>query len=483
MSTNGQQVNEPDPTDLHPDPATDRIEIPRSSWLTLAITSLVGFMVSLEITVIALALPELRSAFSDTAESTLSWIITAYNIGLASLLLVAGWAADKFGRKRVFVIGLGIFAVGSLLSGLAPTVETLIGARVLQSIGGAMQFPSGLALLLAAFPPQRRQMAIGVWGAMGGLAAALGPPLGGLLVGLFGWRSVFLINVPVAMFAAVGGVAWLTESKGLSTPERVDLISIPFGTIGVGSIVLGIVKGTEWGLGSGRTLLTFAVGLVLIAAFVVRSSRHPSPLFDLGLFRTRSFSLGNLGSVFFVVAFFAYFVPLPSFIQEAWGWSVLETGLVIVPGPLLAAILSPQAGRLADRFGVEPVLTVGGLAGAASMLLHLLLTSVDPQPITGMILPGIALGVAAGCSFAMLVGATMRDVPPRRFAMAGAGRTTVFQLAIAMSIALAVAVVGRPAGAADHLEAIRIVWGLALVLFIAQAITFGVFFPRTTAEA
>jgi EmrB/QacA subfamily drug resistance transporter len=445
-------------------------------WHTLGITSLVGFMVSIEITVIALALPEIRDAFPTAAESTLSWIITAYNIGLAALLLMAGWAADRYGRKRVFLIGLAVFAVGSFAAGLASGIETLIAARVLQSIGGAMQFPAGLALLLNAFPPERRQMAIGVWGAMGGLAAAVGPPLGGFLVGVFGWRSVFLINVPIALGATVAGWAWLAESRNPAIPARVDLVSIPLGTIGVGSMVLGIVRGSEVGWTSPDTIATFVVGAALVLLFVVRSSRHPNRLFDLDLFRIPSYAIGNVGSVFFVAAFFAYFVPLPTYIQEVWGWEVIRTGLVVVPGPLVAAVLSPFAGRLADRVGVAPILTVGGAAGAVAMGLHLLLISNEPSALS-IIIPGLVLGVAAGCSFAMLVGATMRDVPPARFGMAGAGRTAVFQLALAMAIALAVAVVGRPDSAAEHLSVMRTLWVLALLLFLGQAAIFSVVFP------
>ena len=453
------------------DTPTDR------SWHTLGITSLVGFMVSIEITVIALALPEIREAFPNAAESTLSWIITAYNIGLAALLLVAGWAADRFGRKRVFLVGLVVFSIGSLAAGIAPGIEPLIAARVLQSVGGAMQFPSGLALLLNAFPPERRQLAIGIWGAMGGLAAAVGPPLGGFLVGVFGWRSVFLINVPIALGAAVAGWAWLTESRNPDIPARVDLLSIPVGTIGVGSMVLGIVRGSEVGWSSGSTIATFVVGGALVCLFVFRSSRHPSPLFDLGLFRIPSYTIANIGSVFFVAAFFAYFVPLPTYIQEIWGWDAIRTGLVIVPGPLLAAVLAPFAGRIADSVGPAPVLTVGGGAGAAAMALHLVMTTNEPASLD-IIVPGLMLGIAAGCSFAMLVGATMRDVPAPRFGMAGAGRTTVFQLSLAIAIALGVAVVGRPDSPADHLGEIRTLWVLALLFFVGQAAIFGVVFPR-----
>ncbi len=458
-----------------PDPVDEAIA--RSSWRTLAITSLVGFMVSMEITVIALALPEIRDAFPDSAESTLSWIITAYNIGLASLLLVAGWAADRFGRKRVFLIGLTLFTIGSLAAGFAWNIETLIAARVFQSFGGAMQFPAGLALLLNAFPPARRQMAIGIWGAMGGLAAAVGPPLGGFLVGVFGWRSVFLINVPVSLGALLFGLTWLTESRNDGIPRKVDLVSIPLGTIGVGAMILGIVSGTDWGWDGVNTIGTFCLGGALVALFVYRSSRHPSPLFDLGLFKTRSFTLGNLGSIFFVIGFFAYFVPLPTYIQEVWGWSALKTGLLVVPSPLVAATLSPISGRLADRIGVAPILTVGGLAGAVAMGLHLWVTGIDSIAWT-IIVPGLVLGIAAGCSFAMLVGATMQDIPPARFGMAGAGRTTVFQLGLAVSIAVAVAIVGRPESSSDHLSVMRVLWAVSLACFLAQAVVFGLLFPK-----
>lgn len=463
-------------------PATETATpIPSQSWRTLGITSIVGFMVSLEITIISLALPEIRDAFPDTSESLLSWIITAYNIGVASLLLVAGWAADRYGRKRIFLAGLAIFSLGSMISGLAPTAELLIAARVVQAIGGALQFPAGLALLLPAFPIERRQMAIGIWGAMGGLAAALGPPLGGLLVGAFNWRAVFLINVPVSIFAIVAGSRWLEESTADDVPKRVDLVSIPLASIGVGAFVFGIVRVGDAGWSGIPPAASFVTGIVLIAVFVVRSRTHPAPLFDLGLFRLPSYVLGNIGTVFFVCAFFAYFVPIPTFVQEAWGWGVVKTGLAIAPGPMVSTFLSPPLGRLADRIGPGPILAVGGAAGVASMGVHLAFTTAEPNYVLGLLIPLLLLGVAAGCSFAMSVGAVMRDVAPNRFGMAGAGRTTVFQLAIALAIALAVALIGRPEGAEAALEAARRGWWLSLVFFAGQALLFAVFFPKGNA--
>ncbi|MEL6981555.1 MAG: MFS transporter, partial [Actinomycetota bacterium] len=399
-------------------------------------------------------------------------------IGVASLLLVAGWAADRFGRKRTFLLGLGIFALGSLGSGLAPGAETLIAARVLQSIGGALQFPAGLALLLPAFPYERRQMAIGIWGAMGGLAAALGPPIGGLLVGAFGWPSVFLVNVPIALATMVAGWFWLDESRGTELPSRVDLISIPAASLGVGAVVLAIVQSETWGFFSLNTLLAVVIGAALVSVFIVRSRTHPAPLFDLDLFKLRSYWLGCVGTVAFVIAFFAFFVPFPSFLQQTWGWSTIRTGLAIVPGPFLAAAISPPVGRLADRIGNGPILAVGGLSGVLSMSLHLLLTDLEPSLFLGVILPGLFLGIAAGCSFAMSVGATMRDVPPDRFGMGGAGRTTVFQLGVAMAIALSVAIIGDPVDDAARLSALRLSWVVCLGAFAVQAAIFGLLFPR-----
>lgn len=460
------------------EPGSQPVTVSKLAWRTLAVTSIVTFMVSLEISVIALALPDIRAAFPDASESTLSWIITAYNIGVASLLLVAGWAADRFGRKLIFLVGLALFAVGSLASGFAPTAEALVGARVLQSVGGALQYPAGLALLLPAFPYERRQMAIGFWGAMGGLAAALGPPIGGFLVAAFGWPAVFLVNVPIATLTFILGFLWLAESRNDDIPSRVDLISIPAASIGVGAIILAIVQSESWGLFGSRTAVTALAAVVLIGLFLVRSRRHPAPLFDLDLFALPSYHFGLIGTVGFVVGFFAFFVPFPSFLQESWGWSTVQTGLAIVPGPTLAAVVSPVVGRLADRIGAAPILTVGGVCGMIAMGLHLLLTNLEPSLFLGVILPGLFLGVSAGCSFAMSVGAAMRDVPARRFGMAGAGRTTVFQLSVALAIALAVAIVGDPADDASRLAALRNSWMLCMAAFATQVAVFGFLFPK-----
>lgn len=451
---------------------------PRLPRRTLILTSIVVFMVSLEITIIALAFPEIEAAFPDSSPRQLSWVITAYNIGVASFLLLAGWWADATGRRRVFALGLVLFGLGSLLATLAWSGPVLIAARVVQSIGGAVQYPAGLALLLEAYPIERRQSAIGIWAGMGALAAALGPSLGGLLVDAFGWRSIFAINVPVAMAAAALAPGWLAESTGGKSEGRVDVLSVPLASIGIGSILLGIVQAEEWGVGSAAVASSVTIGVVLVAVFLIRSRRHPAPLLDLDLFRIRSYTVGNVGGIAFTVAFFAWLVTLPSFLQDAWGWSIRQTGFAIAPAPFLSMFLSPLAGRLGDRIGSRPLLLVSGACGAAGLLLQRATAGEDPAFVAGVLLPGVLVGIAAGTGFPMVVAAVMRDVPPRQFGMAGAARTTIFQLSIAIGVAIGFALAeGELAG---YVERIHRLWLVGAGFFIAQFLVFAVAFrdPR-----
>ena len=451
--------------------------VSRSAWLTLAVVSVAVFMVAMELTIIALALPEIRTALSGTTPAALSWVVNAYSIVVAALLLLSGWLADRYGRRRIFRLGLVIFALGSIAAGASNSIGMLIAARALQAVGGSMQYPAGLALLLTAFPRGRHQMAIGTWGAMGGLAAALGPTLGALLIDAFGWRAVFYVNVPVAVTSLLLGARVLPESRGDRTRGRVDMIGVPLASFGVGAIILGIVQGEAWGWASASTLVAFSAGAAMIAAFVARSLRHPAPLFDLGLMRIRTFVLGNLGSLFFSIGFFALLVPLPSFIQDLWDWSVVETGLAYAVGPVVSFLVAPQAGRLADRIGNAPLLTVGSACGVAGVLW--LTFTISAEPTLGPLLVGTVLvGVSAGTGFSQLVGAALQDIPAERYAMATAGRTTFFQLSVAFAIAVAFTVIGQPVDLAGELEAYRTTWILCAGAYFCNLVLFGIIYPR-----
>ncbi len=434
-------------------------------------------MVSLEITVIALAFPEIERAFPDTSSSTLSWVLTAYSIGVASFLLIAGWYADALGRKKVFLLGLIIFAIGSVAATVAWTAPVLIGARVVQSIGGAIQYPAGLALLLEAFPADRRQAAIGIWGAMGALAAAAGPTLGGLLVDAFGWRSIFAINLPVALVALWRGRHDLAESTGRAQRGEVDLIGVPLASVGVGVIILGIVQLEQWSAGSPAFLGTSIVGLALLIGFVVRSRRHPAPLLDLRLFTLRSYSVANLGAIAFTIAFFSWLVTLPTFLQEAWGWSIRRTGFAIAPAPFLSMILSPIFGRFADRIGLRVLLMTSAMAGAIGLILHIVVVGSEPDLLLGIVVPGVFIGIAAGAGFSMSVAAIMRDVPPAQFGVAGAARTTIFQLALALGIAAGFAITAGATAPLERLDRIEAVWVLGAAMYAVQFVVYLLAYP------
>lgn len=465
-------------TEEHHDAEDDPGEaLTRSAWLTLITVSVAVFMVAMEITVIALALPEIQRAFPGTSAAALSWVASAYSLGVGALLLVAGWLADRHGRRRAFLVGLAAFIAGSVGSGAAAGIGMLIAARVVQSVGGALLFPAGLALTMAAFPRSRHQFAIGVWGAMGGLAAALGPSLGGLLIAGFGWRSVFLVNVPVAAAAMVVGRRVLVESTGGMVARRVEAVSVPLATLGVGAFILGILQGSAWGWASIPTLGAFGAGAVLMAAFAVRSLRHPAPLFPLRLFRLRSWTVGNAGSFLFCMAFFSMTVLLPSFVQETWGWSVVQTGLAIAPGPFLSFAISPQAGKLADRIGNAPIVMTGAAAGAAGMAWYRFALGTEPQ-LGHLLIGGLLIGASAGLCFAPLTGASLRDVPGGMYATGGAGRTTIFQTSSAVAIAAGFALLGRPDGPEAALAGYQRGWTLGIICYLGLLAVFALAYPR-----
>jgi len=453
--------------------ATDRVEA--RAWHTLFITSVSIFLVAMDVTIVSVALPGIARSFHESS-STLSWVFTAYNITFAGLLLLAGKLGDRWGRKPAFLWGLGLFAVASLLAAIAPNVDVLIGARVLQAVGSALIYPASLALLLPEFPLSRRSMAIGVWGGIAGMGGALAPTLGALLVDWFGWRAVFFINLPFVVTAAAFGLSILRDSKGDRADERFDPVAVPLAAVAIGVLVLGVVQGQSWGWGSGRTIACFAVTAILLPIFVVRSARHPAPLLDLDLFRLRSFTVGNLAQALYVGSCFGWLVLMPSFFVNVWGWGPLAAGFGLAPAATIGAILSPFAGRLADRVGHRWLVAGGMLASSVGTAWWAL--SVGPRAdyprdiLPGMILTG--LGITSG--FATLTGALMSRVPQRFYSMAGASRSTIFQLASAIGIAVAITVVDSASGIGPR--PFREVWWIASACAIAAATIMLVAFPR-----
>jgi len=452
----------------------DRVE-PRA-WHTLFITSVSIFLVSMDVTIVSVALPGISKSFHESS-STLSWVFTAYNITFAGLLLLAGKLGDRWGRKPAFLWGLVLFATASLLAAIAPSVAVLIAARVLQAVGSALIYPASLALLLPEFPISRRSLAIGVWGGIAGMGGAIAPTLGALLVDWLGWRSVFFINLPFVITAGAFGISILRDSKGERAGERFDPVAVPLAAIAIGMLVLGVVQGQSWGWGDARTIACFVATAVLLPVFVLRSARHPAPLLDLDLFRLRSFTVGNLAQALYVGSCFGWLVLMPSFFVDVWGWTPLGAGFGLAPAATIGAILSPFAGRMADRIGHRGLVAFGTVASALGTAWWAI--TVGPRPdyvrdiLPGMFLTG--LGITAG--FATLTGALMSRVPQRFYSMAGASRSTIFQLASAIGIAIAVAVVDSAGGDATPAP-FKKVWWIASACAIAAAVIVVVAFPR-----
>lgn len=456
-------------------------EASRSGW-TVVLASVAVFLIALEITIISVALPEIEAAFPASSRATLSWIFTAYNVGVASLMLIAGWLAERHGRKRIFLLGMAIFALGSIVSGVAPHVAVLITGRVVQAIGGALLLPASLALILHAVEPEKRDASIGIWGAMAGLAAAVGPTLGALLVNAAGWRWVFLINVPVALLALALGPRVLNESFDPEAQTGVDLLGPPLGAAGVAALVFAIVAAGVRGLLAPVVLGAAAVAVVLLVGFVRRTRAHHSPLFPPGLAAVPTYRSGALGTLVFGAGFAGWLVLAPTFLVEVWDYSIVEAGFAIAPAPVAMAITAGPAGTLCAKYGYRLIITLGALFCVAAVALWLVSVH-ETSTYVATFLPGaILLGVGVGIGFPMLTAASMHDVPPTRYAVGAAGNTTIRQVALALGISIAVAIVGTADTATNDLKAFRVSWAVCGVFFILTAAVIAACYPSTTSD-
>lgn len=410
-------------------------------WQVLVVVSVAVFMASLDLFIVNVAFPDIRRDFQQAAVGDISWVLNAYAIVFAAFLVPAGRLADRFGRRRGFLFGLGLFLVGSALCGAAPSVAALVAARVLQAAGAAFLMPTSLALLLPEFPPARRAAAIGVWAAVGGLAAAAGPPLGGVLVTAT-WRLVFLVNVPVGLLAALASGRILRESRELGERSWPDLTGTAILAAGVGSLALGIVEAPSWGWADARTVGCLTAGAIALGAFGIRCARHPSPVVDLAMLRVRSFALACAAAALFASAFGAMLLSLVLLMTGVWHVSVLRAGLWLAPGPLMAAVFAVIAGRAGNRLGARYLAAAGGLLFAAGCAWWLW-RAQSSASYAAELLPGLMVtGIGVGLSLAPLSSAAAASLPPTRFATGAAVLAMSRQIGTVLGIAVFVAVLG-----------------------------------------
>ena len=436
-------------------------------WVVSSIVCVGVFMSSLDLFIVNIAFPHIAKDFHSASLGSLSWIISGYAIVFAALLVPAGRWADAFGRKRAFLLGLGVFALASAGCAAAPSVGVLVVSRIVQAAGGALMLPTSLGLMLPEFAPHERHAAIGAWAATGGVAAATGPPLGGLLVQA-DWRLVFLVNLPVAAVGLVLGARTLSERREAHA-VRPDVLGALAFIVAIGALVVAIVQGPQWGWDSAGVLALFAITAVLLPGIWWRSGRHPSPLLDPAMLRVRSFSLAVGASLLFFAGFGAMLLAGVLFLTSVWHEDVLTAGLMLTPGPLLAAAFSIPSARMGARLGYRVPGALGAVMFAAASVWWISRVGDTPAYAT-QYLPGMAVGGAGvGLIIPTLTGAGAASLAPERFATGAAVLTMGRQVGAALGISVLVAVLGtRATHAADFHSAwlISVTGGLAAGLLL-----------------
>ena len=403
------------------------------------------FLSSLDLFIVNIAFPSISATYHGESLSSLSWVLSAYTIVFAAALVPAGRWADRAGRKKAFLLGLGIFTASSALCAAAPSLDVLVAARVVQATGGALMLPTSLGLLLPAFGPDRKGAAVGLWSAVGGAAAALGPPIGGLLVQV-SWRWVFLVNLPFSLAALLVGTRVLREVRDPAA-HKADLVGAALLSVSVASLVAGIVQGHAWGWTSPRIVGAFVLAAVSGAWLVVRSFRHPNPIIEPSVIRHRAVALADVSSLVFFGGFGALVLGGVLFLTGVWHESILRAGFMIAPGPLLAGLTAFPGGVLSGRVGHRVVGTAGSLLFAAGGLWWVTHAGATPD-WAGAYLPGSLLGGAGvGLMLPSLGGAATAPLPPQRFATGTALYAMTRQIGVALGVACLVAILGTATGA------------------------------------
>jgi EmrB/QacA subfamily drug resistance transporter len=379
----------------------------KTLW-TFAITSIALFMVVLDNLVVSTALPVIRTDLGATIEE-LEWTVNAYTLTFAVFLLTGAALGDRFGRRRMFIVGLVLFTAASAAAALAPSMGWLIGARAVQGIGGAIVTPLTLTLLSAAFPAERRGVALGAWSGIAGLAVAAGPLVGGAVVDGIAWQWIFWLNVPIGL-AVLPLSRLLTESHG---PDKaLDLPGLGLASAGLFGIVWGLVHGNADGWTSPQIVLSLVGGAALMAAFAAWEARAREPMLPLGFFRDRAFSAANGASLAMYFGMFGSIFLLSQFFQTAQGYSPFEAGLRVLPWTAMPMIVAPIAGALSDRYGGRPFLA-GGLALQAVGLAWIAAVSSADVAYSELVGPFIVSGIGMGMFFAPVANIVLTAVGPR----------------------------------------------------------------------
>jgi EmrB/QacA subfamily drug resistance transporter len=462
-------------------PATAEGDGHPQRWAILVVLCAVAFMAQLDLFIVNIALPAMSHSFSNAGLSSLSWVLNAYSIVFAALLVPAGRLADHFGRRRFLLAGLIIFTLASVLCAIAPTLGVVVIGRLIQAVGAAMIVPTSLGLLLPAFPKAKHGLVVGIWAGVAAVAASAGPPIGGLLVAV-DWRWIFLVNLPIGIAAVIGGMIVLPEIRASGharLPEPVSSVAV---LAAIALVTLAIVQGQTWGWTSPREIGLVVAALVAVAVSVWRTVSDPHALIEATLFRSRPFTTASIALFLVFVGFASWLFVTVLFLQDGWHYSALRAGLAIVPGPLMSAVFAVNSARVAARFGRRVPAVVGPLLLAAAGAFWLVKAPIHPDYLTSF-LPGLlAGGAGAGLTQAPLFAAAS-TLPADRATTGSAVLNMSRQVGSALGVALSVVLL---ASSKPHLliEFHR-TWVLLIVACVAAAATtvIGGATPAVAAEA
>lgn len=399
-----------------------------------------ALVIGLNLTVMNVAVADLRSSFPDASFSSIGWVVSAYTIVFGAVLVPAGRLADRLGRRSVFMTGLATFATGSILAGLAPALWVLIAARAVQGVGAACITPASMAILLDASPVSERAAATSFYSGVSAVGAAGGPSVGALLIDVTNWRFAFLLGLPFLATSYALGRRTLPASVPMRDARLPDLVGAVMLMVAMTGVSLGIVEGRSWGWTDARVLTAFAVSAALIPVFVRRCNRHPSPVMAMGLFRRPSFAGANVAAVLFGVVIAGASLINILFLRDIWGYSLVSSGLGALPGPIVATFAARTIGRLGVRYGEAAVSVPGALTLLGALSWLRVMAHEDANYWIGFFPGSLMLGLGVASVFPMIGAAAVRGIDTDELSLASATNRTFFQLGNAIGLAAVVAV-------------------------------------------
>ncbi|MDT7538649.1 MAG: hypothetical protein QOI82_2234 [Actinomycetota bacterium] len=411
----------------------------------LAVLSAAAFMASLDLFIVNVAFDDIRADFGSASLANLSWVLSAYAITYAALLVPLGRMADRYGRKGGFLLGLGVFTAASAACALSPGLWWLVGLRVLQAAGAAALTPTSLGLLLAATPADRRVRAVRIWAASGGLAAAAGPVVGGLLVNT-SWRWVFLVNIPVGVAALIVAARIVPASRDITSTRLPDAWGAVLLTAAIGGLALGLVKSPDWGWTSGRTTASFVIAAIGLGLFWWRAHVHHTPIVDPALLKVPAFAWSNVTALAFSAAFAAGLLASVLWLQETWHYSALRTGLAIAPGPMMVPLFAVLTQRFGSRVKPGRVAALGCVAFGSAYGLLVLSIGAEPSYAAKFLPLWLLGGIGVGLALPTIMSTATADLPPASTATGSAVINMSRQIGAVLGISVLVAVLGSPHG-------------------------------------